>query len=336
MIGRFLTVAAALALAAVLGVSDAPNASSALIAAGEGSYRRVAAWSAAWHLAGGLLAGSAVATTLVSLVRVSPALLAPTLVAGCAATILFTTVTTRRGLPTSASVGLVGGLAGAGLVAGGWKAVEWGGLHGFRLVGVVGVLLGILLAPLIGGLAAAGVNRPARRASRRLSRHALRPVRGGIWVTSAAVALADGSNDGQKAMGILAAALAGTGVLAAGHPIPLWQRAACAAVLAVATGVAGHLVVAKVAKGLARANPVDGLSAQTASAAVILLAAASGLPLSTSTVVASSMVGAGAARRHRHVRWHGVAGILGAWALTVPACALLGAALLGGWRVAAG
>jgi PiT family inorganic phosphate transporter len=289
-----------------------------------------------WHFAGGLLAGTAVARTVLDLVRVSPRQLAPTLAAASIAAIGFTTLTTRRGIPTSASVALVGGLAGAGVMAGGTKAVEWGGLHGFRLVGVIGVLLGILLAPVLGGLAAAALNRPLRRASLHLSREALGPLRKATWAASAAVAFADGTNDGQKAMALLAVGVAGAGAVTVGHSFPLWERATCAAVLALSTALAGRRVVAKVARGVARAGPVDGLAAETASAGVIFLAAAAGLPLSTSTVVTSGVVGAGAARRYRHVRWRSVVTILGAWIVTLPACALLAAALMGGWRIAAG
>ncbi len=316
----------ALALAALLGVSDAPNAVAALVSSRAGSYRPIAAWSVGWHLAGGLLAGSTVAATVVGMVRVPVAAgLTAVLAAGCWSAVLFTWVTTRRGLPTSASVGLVGGLAGAGAATGGWHAVSW------SLVG--GVLAGILLAPAAGGLAAAVLESLVRRAARRLRRRAAGPLRAGIWAACAAVALADGSNDGQKPMGILAVALSGAGTAGGAGPGISWpDRIACSALLAAFTVVADRAVVTTVARGLSRSGAADDLAAQVSSAAVILLAGASGLPLSTSTVVTSAKAGAGMARRR--LRAGQVLRIATAWAVTVPGCAACGAALMGLWRLA--
>lgn len=335
MVGHSLTVAAALGLAALLGTADAPNAASALVSAGSRAYWPVVAWAVFWHLAGGLLAGTAVAGTLLHLVHVRPGLLQPTLATGCAAAIGFTELTTRRGIPTSASVALVGGLAGAGVVAGGWHAVEWGGLHGARLVGVSGVLAGIVLAPLFGAGVAALLAGPARALAQRLHHRMIGAVRGGVWAANAAVALADGSNDGQKAMAVLAVAAGGAAATGGVHGIPLGERAPVALVLALAAGLTGRRVVRRVARGLAPVDAVTGFAAQAASAAVILGSGAMGLPLSTSTVVASGMVGAATPARRRHVRWRGVGAIALAWAVTVPTSAVLGAALLGLWRAVA-
>jgi PiT family inorganic phosphate transporter len=320
-----LGVVGALALAALLGVSDAPNAAAALLSARTGSYRAVAAWSVAWHVAGGLLAGEAVARTVVAIVHVGAGSTAAVLAAASLTAVGFTWATTRQGLPTSASVGLVGGLAGAGLAAGGERAVEWGGLVGGRLVGVLGVLIGILLAPFLAAFVAELVDRVARRVAFHLPRAARREVRGGLWLASAAVAVADGTNDGQKAMGLLAVVLAGTASLRAAGGIAPSERVGCAVILAAATVLGGRRVVAKVSRGLSKGGAVDDLSAQCASAGVIFLGAAIGLPLSTSTVVTSAMVGAGISGRRRHVRWIGALQIFVVWALTIPACALLAA-----------
>ncbi|MDA8312336.1 MAG: inorganic phosphate transporter [Actinomycetota bacterium] len=325
MIVFALGVAGALALAALLGVSDAPNATAALLAARTGSYPAVAAWSLAWHVAGGLLAGVAVARTVAGIVHVGSEAIVPVMAAASLAAVGFTWATTRSGLPTSASVGLVGGLAGAGLAAGGARDVQWGGLAGVRPIGVLGVLIGILLAPLLAAAAAGIVDQLARRMAFRLPRSARRQLHGGLWVASAAVAVADGTNDGQKAMGVLALVVSGSGSLAGAGGVAPWERVSCALILGAFTVIGGRRVVARVAHGLARGGAVDDLAAQLASAGVILAAAAVGLPLSTSTVVTSGMVGAGVSGRRRHVRWAGVARIFVVWALTVPACAVIGA-----------
>lgn len=168
--------------------------------------------------------------------------------------------------------------------------------------------------------------RPARRA-----------VDAGVWLAAAAVAVADGTNDGQKAMGVLAAGLSGvSAVQATGSGIAWWVRITCATVLAVGTVVGGRRLVQTVARGLAPAGPVDDLVAQVTSAGVIFAEALAGLPLSTSTVTTSARVGTGLAGRRRHVRWQGVMRILAMWVVTVPACGLLAAGLFELWRAAGG
>lgn len=330
-----LAVAGALALAALLGVSDAPNANAALVSARARSYRTVAGWTLLWHLVGGVLAGTVVARTTVGLVRVPPDLLAPVLGAGCWSAVLFTSWTTRRGFPTSASVGLVGGLAGAGLAARGWHGVDWGGFTGLRLVGVLGVLVGIVLAPLVAGAAALAVDRLVHPLSLRLRRGAARPLRAGVWVASAAVAFADGTNDGQKAMGVLAASLSGAAALGPGGSGIAWPvRISCALLLGAFSVLGGRQVVTTVARRLWRSSTSDDLAAQSSSAAIIFVAAWQGLPLSTSTVVTSAKVGAGASRRPRHLHSQQVLRILGAWLVTVPACGVVGAALVAAFRLA--
>lgn len=321
-----LAVIGALTLAAFLGVSDAPNSTAALLAARTGSYSAVAAWSLIWHVVGGLLAGEAVARTLVDIIHVGPKLESPVLAAACFTAVVFTWVTTKRGLPTSASVGLVGGLAGAGVAAGGTGAVAWGGLAGVRLVGVLGVLIGILIAPFLAALVAAVIDQLMRRVAYRLRLRVRRELHGGLWLASAAIAVADGTNDGQKAMGILAVVVSGSGSLATNSGFTLWERLSCALVLGVCTVVGGRKIVARVSRGLAQGGAVDDLAAQCASAGVILFAAAVGEPLSTSSVVTSAMVGAGISGHRRHVRWGGVIEIFLVWVVTVPACAFVAAA----------
>lgn len=326
MAGLVAGVLAALALAALLGTSDSPNATAALVSARASGFPAIAAWSVAWHVVGGLLAGVAVARTMTEIARLPPGELRLGFTVACAVAVAFTWLTTRRGIPTSASVGLVGALAGVGVVAGGLGSVDWGGLEGVRLSGVGGVLAGILLAPLAGALVTAAVARAARPLTYRLGRGAARPLRGGIWLASAAVAIADGSNDGQKAMGILALVVSGVGALApGGHGIPLGARLSCALVLALFTVASGRRVVRTVSRGLGHAGLLEDVFAQASSAGVIFAAAALGLPLSTSTVVTSAMVGAEATAHRRHVRWQSVTRIVVVWAVTVPSCALVSA-----------
>jgi inorganic phosphate transporter, PiT family len=311
----------------VLGVSDAPNASAVLIASRTASYRMAMGFSFVASAAGGLLAGEAVALTMSSLVHVPAAELPGTYLAGGVASLVFTLLLTRRGVPVSASIALVGGLAGAAAATAGWGAVGWGGFHGARPYGVVGTLVAIFLSPLLGGFAAAGLRRALGQALPRASRELARSLHWAIWLTAGLVGLADGSNDGQKAMGLATALLVAAGTIQS-FAVPFWVTALVALVLATGTAAGGRRIVHTVSSRFYRGGLLDGLAAQSASAVVILGAASLGAPVSTSTVVTSGMIGVGAVRRRRHVHWPTVRRVLSAWVITVPACGLLGACLV--------
>jgi PiT family inorganic phosphate transporter len=321
-------LAVVVGFAFVVGVSDAPNASAALIASRAASYRAAMLFAFVATAAGGLLAGEAVALTMVSIVHVPPGELPGTYLAGAAASLSFTLLLTRRGVPVSASIALIGGLAGAAAAQAGWGAVGWGGFHGARPYGVIGALVAIVISPLLGGVAAAGLRHVLGRALKQASRELARSLRGMVWLTAGLVGLADGSNDGQKAMGLATALLVAGGAIRS-FQVPFWVMALVAVALATGTAAGGRRIVHTVSSRFYRGGLLDGLAAQSASAAVILGAAALGAPVSTSTVVASSMIGVGAARRRRHVHWPTVRRVVSAWCMTVPACALLGACLVG-------
>ena len=319
-----VAIAAALGLAFVLGISDAPNASAAMVVSRAAGWRTALTFSFVFHALGAMAGGTAVAVTVSSLVHASPHVLPSVYAAAALAALGFVIVAARRGIPASATYGMLGGLVGAALVAGGFGAIHWGGIRDHRPVGVIGALIGLVVSPALGLVCGAALGGALTRVLRRGTRRFLRPVRGGIWVAAAFVALSDGANDGQKAMGLAAATLLATGSL--DHfRIPLWVRAAAALVLALGTAVGGRRVIRRVGTGYFRPSPIDALAAQVSAAGVILAAALLGAPVSTSETVAASVVGVGADRHPRHVRWAAVAETLSAWGITVPACAALGA-----------
>jgi PiT family inorganic phosphate transporter len=306
------------AFAFMLGASDAANASAVLIASRAASYRQAMAFSFLMTAVGGMLAGEAVAVTMTTLVRVAPNQLPGTYLAGGITSLAFAVLQTRRGVPVSASIALVGGLSGAAATEAGWGAVGWGGFHGVHPYGVLGSLLAIVVSPVLGGCAAAGFRRWLGRLLPRATREVAGLLRTSIWVSAGLVGLADGSNDGQKAMGITIHNFA----------VPFYVIAVVALVLAAGTAAGGRKVVRTVSSRFYRGGLLDGLAAQSASAVVILGAAVLGAPVSTSTVVASGMIGVGTARRRRHVHWPTVRTVVSAWVITVPTCALLAAAVV--------
>jgi inorganic phosphate transporter, PiT family len=142
---------------------------------------------------------------------------------------------------------------------------------------------------------------------------------------SAWLAFSHGSNDAQKAVGLFAALLVADGRLAA-PSAPTWAVLACAGALTAGTALGGWRIVKTVGRGIYRIQPVDGLASQASSAGVIFGASLVGAPVSTSHVVASSIVGTGGGRRRwRHVRWAVVADMGLAWLVTIPATMVLGA-----------
>lgn len=321
-----VAIGAALGLALVLGISSAPNAASALVASRAAPWRVVLGYSFVLHALGALLGGTAVAVTIAGLVTVPNDDVAAVYASGCVATIAFVVAAARLGLPTSATHGMIGGIAGAGFASGGFQAVNWGGIDGVHPVGVLGALGALVVSPLVGVAAGWGSRRVAVRALSRGTRRMLGPVRGAIWVAAGAVALSDGTNNGQKAMGVAATTLLATGAIDT-FEIPPSVRWPVALVFALGTVVGGGRVVRRVSRGYFRPTPVDSLASQTSAAAVILGSTAVGAPVSTSTVVTAAVVGVGADRHPRHVRWAAVADTISAWLLTIPVCALLGALL---------
>jgi len=321
----------ALAFDVTNGFHDSSNAVAALVATKAARPGAALVLAATFHVAGPLLAGTAVADTVGGVVELRPDIVLPAAGAAVTAGIAWNLLTWWRGLPSSSSHALVGGLVGACMASSGFAGVRWGGVHGWHAQGVAGVLVGLAVSPLLGaGLGWLGIGLVGgllRRARRRLDG----PVRRAEWVTAAALAFSHGANDAQKTMGVITLLL-----LAEGHlttfTVPLWVKLAAAASLTVGTSLGGWRIVRTIGRGIYRLRPIDGLVSQATSAGVILAAAAAGAPVSTTHVVAASVVGVGASRRARHVRWRVVTEMASAWLVTLPVTAVLGAALLPLWR----
>jgi PiT family inorganic phosphate transporter len=156
-------------------------------------------------------------------------------------------------------------------------------------------------------------------------------VRGGSWATSAALAFGHGANDAQKSVGVIAALFVADG-RATGLTAPAWTPLVCAAALTAGTALGGWRIVRTIGQGIFHLHPLDGVAAQSASAGVLVAASALGAPVSTTQVVASSILGVGGGRRRwRHVRWTIVRQMGLGWVVTLPATALLAGVLIALW-----
>jgi inorganic phosphate transporter, PiT family len=327
-----LAVVATLAFAVTNGFHDAANAIATLVATRGARPGAALALAAVCNLLGPLLLGAAVANTIATIVEVPAAQTVPVVGAALTAAVAWNLFTWWRGLPSSSSHALVGGLVGAGVVEAGAGAINWGGVGGGRPTGVIGVLVALAISPLLGFAAAWAIERAARRGLRRATTRVRPLALRGQWLTSAWLAFSHGANDAQKSVGILAVVLLARGTTSS-LSAPLWTKVACAAALTLGTALGGWRIVRTIGRRIFRIHPVDGLVSQASSAAVILTASLLGAPTSTTQVVGSSVVGVGVGRRrYRHVGWVVVREMLLAWVTTIPAAALLAALLLVPWR----
>ena len=231
--------------------------------------------------------------------------------------------TWRLGLPSSSSHALVGGLVGAALAAGGpdpvqwdgiWNKVVWPGLAspfiGFLIAGVI--MVGILW--LFRRVRPAPLNRGFRLAQ----------VGSGSFM-----AFAHGTNDAQKTMGVIALALYSAGHTSSPADIPDWVIAVAALAIALGTYVGGWRIMRTMGTRIFKLEPPQGFAAQTTASAVLYTVATKyGFPVSTTHVISSSVMGAGATTRVSAVRWGVAADIVTAWILTIPAAGLVAAGIV--------
>ena len=330
--GLVVAVALAFAFAITNGLHDASNAIATLVATRAARPGQGIALASVFNLVGPLVVGGAVADTIGGIVTVAPSEAVEVIGAGLGAAVAWNGITWALGLPSSSGHALVGGLVGAALLAGGTGAVNWGGFDGLQPVGVLGTLVALAISPLLGALAALLLIRTLRRLGRRATTAWSGPARWGQWGTSAALAFSHGANDAQKSVGVIAALLLATGKISS-LKAPEWAPLACGVALTAGTAIGGWRIIRTVGRRIYRIQPVEGLTSQAASAGVILGASVAGAPVSTTQVVASSVVGVGMGRqRYRHVHWAVVRSMALAWLVTIPISGVLAVALLALWR----
>jgi len=226
------------------------------------------------------------------------------------------------GMPSSSSQALLGALAGAGTAAG--VRVQWD-LIGTR------VALPMLVSPVVGFVAAWLVMLILLRLFRDAAHGpAIRRFRMAQGVSSAAVSVGHGLQDGQKAMGVVVLALVASGHLARGSGgVPVWVRLAVAGALGLGTLAGGWRIIRTLARRIVPMDPVTGFAAQSVTAVVLYLAAGLGaLPVSTTHTVTSAIVGAGSTSGLRTLRWTTIRSVLLVWLLTAPATFTAAAALV--------
>ena len=326
-----VAVVLAIGFAVTNGLHDASNAIATLVATRAATPLQAILLASVFNLLGPLFLGAAVADTIGGIVTVPPDVTVEVIGAGLAAAVTWNLVTWRLGLPSSSGHALVGGLVGAAVVEGGVHAINWGGIEHWRPVGVFGILIALALSPVLGGVAALLLIRAVR--ARRRHPALAGAGGGGEWGMSAGLAFSHGANDAQKSIGVIAALLLAGGQIDT-FAAPMWAKVVCAAALTVGTALGGWRIIATVGRRIYRIRPEEALSSQTASAGVIFGSSLLGAPVSTTQVVASSVVGIGVGRRRwHHVHWAVVRNMGLAWLITMPVSAALGVVALELWRL---
>ncbi|MGW5306722.1 anion permease [Streptomyces griseoluteus] len=313
-----IVVITALAFDFTNGFHDTANAMATTISTGALKPKVAVAMSAALNLVGAFLSvevANTISKGLVDETGIRPEVI----FAALTGAILWNLLTWLVGLPSSSSHALMGGLVGATVASAGFGAV-----HGEVLV--TKVLLPAVAAPIVAGLA----TMAATRLSYGIGRDGDTPVtrkgyRGGQIASAGLVSLAHGTNDAQKTMGIITLALIAGGALSPGSNPPTWVILSAGLAIALGTYIGGWRIIRTMGKGLTDLEPRQGFAAQTSAATAILASSHLGFSLSTTHVVSGSVMGAGLGRKGGVVRWSTATRMFVAWALTLPAAALVGA-----------
>ena len=311
------------------GFHDTANAMATTIATGALRPRVAVGVASVLNFVGAFLSISVAATIAKGIVTQGDVTL-EIIFAGLVGAILWNVFTWYLGIPSSSSHALIGGIVGSVLAAVGSSGVDWTGV-------VSKVAVPALLAPLVAGAAALIATRISYRLTQRApAETSRRGFRVGQIGSSGLVALAHGTNDAQKTMGVIVLALVAAGRLGPADSMPLWVKISCAAVIALGTCSGGWRVIRTLGTRVTELEPPQGFSAQTSSSVTILSSSYFGFPLSTTQVIAGGVTGTGLGRRGGIVHWDVVRKMVIAWGLTLPAAGLTGAAAYGGVRACGG
>jgi PiT family inorganic phosphate transporter len=318
-----IVVGTALAFDFTNGFHDTANVVATSISTRAASPRAAIAFASILNFVGAFLSLEVAATIAKDVVDPSAINSETVIFAGLIGAITWNLITWYFGLPSSSSHALIGGVVGSTVAAYGFGAVMGEGLVGK-------VLIPAVIAPVLAFVVAVIAITIAYRTVGRLRPGPVtRGFRLGQVISGGMLALAHGTNDAQKTMGVIALALIANGNLAPDGDIPFWVVVSSATAIALGTYSGGWRIIRTMGSRIIKMDTAQGFSAQGAGAAVILTSTHFGFPLSTTQVISGGVMGSGAGKRLSAVRW-GVAGnIATAWVLTLPAAAMIGAATYG-------
>lgn len=322
-----LVSAVALIFAFTNGFQDASATVATMVACRAASPKASVLHSATFGFLGAILGGSAVAFTIQGLVTVpDQRVLLYVFLAATLSAATWNLITWWFGLPSSSTHALVGGLVGAGVAGTGTDSINWGTseLLAGELAGLTKVILLLVLSVAIGFLAGYLMKKTSLMVLRNAKRSINGPIRRSQYLTTAVLSFSHGANDGQKQMGIMTVALLAGGMIDV-QEIPPEVRLLTALAIALGTLGGGWKIMKTLGRKIYPIKPIDSLDSQIASAATILTSTGVGAPVSSTQVVASSVMGVGAGERVRMVQWSVGKHMVISWLLTIPASMCLSA-----------
>ena len=301
------------------GWNDSANAIATVVSTRVLSPAKAVAMAAAMNILGAFFS-TAVAVTIGKGVVDPSAVTEWVVVAALSTAFLWNAVMTMLGMPISCSHALIGGLMGASIAHGGAGILNWKGLQV--------IFMSLLVSPVLGILVGYGFMKLILLLFGRHSPGGLNRVFGKLQILSSAfMAFSHGSNDAQKAMGIITLALLSGGFIDT-LEVPWWVILTCSLAMGLGTVMGGWRVIKTIGVGMLKLEPIHGFAAETSSSLIILLSSHFGLPVSTTHVISTSIMGVGATKRLSAVRW-GIAGkIVLAWVFTLPVCFAAGWGLM--------
>jgi PiT family inorganic phosphate transporter len=233
-----------------------------------------------------------------------------TIVIAMVAAVLWSTFCWWRGIPSSSTHALIGGVVGAALVIDGPQAVLGAGFLYAVLPLLFAPLIGFVLGFLVMGLLLGMLSRATPRVNGLFRRIQV--------VTAMLLAMSNSANDSHKSMGIIALGLILAG-RATSFVVPLWALVACSAAMAFGASRGDWRQIRNLGGKVFRIRPLNALASQVASTGVVVTASLLGMPVSTSHIISTSLMGSGASERFNKVRWHVAGEMATAWILTIPA-----------------
>ena len=311
-------IAVALIFDFVNGFNDSANSVATVIGTRVLRPLQAVSLSAIANFVGPFIFGVAVATTIAKGIVSPDDITVYMIIGGLAGAISWSSLCTYFGLPISNSHSLVGGIMGAGIAGLGFEKLVYDGLTkvfaGIIIAPTGGLLFGFLITGLIITIFA---NRRPVVVNKTFGRLQI--------ISSAWFALTHGANDGQKTMGIIVLILFSAGMISE-LEMPLWVIFAAATAMGLGTFFGGYKVIKTLGVKVTKLKPYQGFAAETGGGLMLAIFATLGIPASTTHAITGTIMGAGAARRKRAVRWKVGRQIIFAWVITIPGSAAMGIA----------
>lgn len=314
----FIVIVLALGFDFINGFHDTANSIATTVSTRVLAPRTAIIMAASLNFVGALMSEKVAKTISKGIVNgtVAQSVIAAALIAA----IIWNLITWYFGIPSSSSHALIGGLVGASIAhVGSLSIVSWAGV-------LDKVVIPLFTSPLLGFFIGFAVMKLLNFILRNWTPRGVDRMASKLQIFSAAfMAYSHGGNDAQKSMGIITLALISAGVYGPEHGVPVWVKLLCAVAMALGTSIGGWRIIKTMGVNMIKLAPINGFAAETSAAAVIETMTYFGAPVSTTHVISSTIMGVGASKRFSAVRWGVAKNIVGAWVLTLPLTATLGA-----------